>query len=326
MPLFVKHFVDSRVPTCINKMAGPSFINGEYFLDLCNNESLPWSPNKSRIEEIDQSIASHNSIRYSRTMCQEYVIIYRACKANSDRQLQLPCCTPRISQVREYVNSDGWQLCEECSNEEPCHQTPGVRDECTFIEPYCSDACEIYYEGSIVKPNASIKDRFAYVDVPAVAGSLPATANRGHLLVDFERVRLIYKALFDFVEKVLSADKETEYGLGVTIEFPITASFAAHAAALFLKSHKSGYCDRILLEFVEAMSVGGKIQILQRLIAAMSITRKFRIPSSFAQSKSACLDSDAPTLPTRFFNVAAPVALYSLTLLCHRTEIADILD
>lgn len=207
-------------------------------------------------------------------MCRRYVIVYRVCKANSNRHMQLPSCTPERSQVREYVDSEGWQLCQESRNEQPCADTIPLSHQCTFIEPYCSDVCETYYENGAASDNMNVKDRLTYLDAPPVNGNLPPTANRGNLLVDFERVRLIYKALFRCVDRLV---EELDQGLKTEpgdAEFPITMSLPATATVLFLLSPLSDLSDEILNGF-PTLVLEDKVQILQRVMAALSVTSKF---------------------------------------------------
>jgi hypothetical protein len=111
------------------------------------------------------------------------------------------------------------------------------------------------------------KDRLTYLDAPPVNGNLPLTANRGNLLVDFERVRLVYKALFRYVDKLVESEPDDA-------ELPITRSLPATAAALFFLSPLSELSDQILNHF-PAMVLEDKVQILQRVMAALSITSKF---------------------------------------------------
>src|ERR1700761_2929851 len=119
-------------------------------------------------------------------MCHTYKIVYFGCLSKDEK---LPSCTPELHQIREYVNADGWHLCEDSKNEEPCGT---ARTETfTFVEPYCSDACEKFFEG--VYAIQGHRDRLCYADDLMYEGYFPVHGCFGHLRVDYERVVLLYK-------------------------------------------------------------------------------------------------------------------------------------
>ena len=211
-------------------------------------------------------------------MCRRYTIVYRSCKAKSDLSIQPPWCTPVKSQVREYVNSQGWQICDDSENEVPCDQTAQPHIEYTFVEPYCSDACEEYHEGPMENANTRTKNRLLYLDGPTINGyrNLPQSANLGNVAVDFERVMLVYHGLLDFVDRLTPESKLDD----VEFDFPITQSFVARATALFLIGPLSSMRDEIIYDFPD-LAIEDQVHILQRTMAAMSITSELSTHSCF---------------------------------------------
>lgn len=179
-------------------------------------------------------------------------------------------CTPLKAQIREYIDAQGWQICENSEMEIPCNVPyPGPHVEYTFVEPYCSEVCEVYYEGAKINTETGTKNRSLYLDGPTVDGNLPQLANLGDLAVDFERTMLVYKSLVDFVDDLKPELKWEDIELG----YPITQSFVARATALFFVGPLSTAGDEIMYDF-PALASKDQLHILQRVMAAMPIAGK----------------------------------------------------
>jgi hypothetical protein len=133
------------------------------------------------------------------------------------------------------------------------------------VEPYCSDACEKFFED--VDEIQGNKDRLSYADDEAlIEGCFPTHASFGHLRVDYERVMLLYNNLIELANNVAS-------NVQSQIEFPITESFPARFAALFLIKDKSKLGNDMMGSF-PTLELEEKVQVLQRIMGMASITSK----------------------------------------------------
>ena len=214
-------------------------------------------------------------------MCWKYIIVYYGCVGKKNK---LPSCKPIRSQVREYIDSDGWHLCGKPSCNEVLSEVraytssdswhpdegTGTKDReirldvCTFVEPYCSDACEKFHEATDAVD--SNKDRLGYAEDEVVGGIFPVDADFGHLRVDSERVMLVYNSLIDLTNKLAQ-------GIRTQIEFPITESYPGRLLYLFLMSPKSQAGDNIMASF-PTMAQEEKVQLLQRTMGSLFVACK----------------------------------------------------
>ena len=198
-------------------------------------------------------------------MCQKYIIVYHGCLSKAEGE-RLPSCKPILSQVREYINSNGWHICERTGTEKLCPEAEEFAHVVTFtfVEPFCSDSCEKFHEGiDTVEGN---KDRLGYAAGEVTEGEFPVVASFGHLRVDTERVTLLYKSLIE------QANKAAE-GVMSKVDFPITESYPARQAVLFLSSPELQGGHPIMALF-PSMELEEKVQILQRLMGTLTIASK----------------------------------------------------
>lgn len=85
---------------------------------------------------------------------------------------------------------------------------------------------------------------------------------------------LVYNSLIDFMLELEPGLRWNDVKLG----FPITKSFVACATALFLVGPLSSSADEILIDFPD-LDMEDHVHILQRIMAAMSITSRLSIQS-----------------------------------------------
>ena len=192
----------------------------------------------------------------------KYIIVYHGC-SSKDKAKRLPSCTPTLNQVREYVDSDRWQLC----NHPGSCDSDGVSFDrtYTFVEPYCSEACETFWEGT--EAMLDDKDRLGYADFTLSGEDFPVEARFGHLRVDHERAMLLYNSLIDLTDK---AAREVDPPIG----FPITKSYPARQIVLFLMSEKSEAGNDVMAAF-PGLTLEEKVQLLQRVMGGLSMSCKF---------------------------------------------------
>ena len=198
-------------------------------------------------------------------MCQKYIIVYHGCLSKGEGE-RLPSCRPMLSQVREYINSDGWHICELTGTEKLCKgsKESAPVETYTFVEPYCSDSCEKFHKGiDTVEGN---KDRLGYAAERVVEGEFPVVASFGHLRVDTERVMLLYKSLIGHANNAAE-------GVTSKVDFPITESYPARQAVLFLSSPKLQAGHPIMASF-PSLELEEKVQILQRIMGTLTIASK----------------------------------------------------
>ena len=259
--------------TCLPKLQ-ELFLDGPLFhkapsVSLLFNQHLSFSDSLESLFSLS-AVQNNSQIQpkvvcdlnqFASTMCFLYQIVYYGCSSKARRP---PWCNPVINQAREYVNTEGWHLCELCYGEERCNW---IRTEtCTFVEPYCSDTCEKYYTG--VNEIEANKDRLSYANDEVKNGRFPVSASFGHLRVDYERTMLMFESMIELTNGVAN-------GIAPSIEFPITESFPARVAALFItRWMDSGPCADILHAF-PALPLEQKMQLLQRIMRATHVASKF---------------------------------------------------
>jgi hypothetical protein len=144
-----------------------------------------------------------------------------------------------------------------------------------FVEPYRSDSCKNFHEGiGTVEGN---KDRLGYANERVIEREFPVVASFGHLRVDTERVMLLYKSLIKHANKVV---KEVTS----KIDFPITESYPARQAVLFLRSPNS-QAGHDTMALFPSMVLEEQVQILKRIMGTLSIASKsFRHQQDFSLS------------------------------------------